>query len=39
MTLEFSRQISEKKAEISKCMNIRVLGAELCHADGRIWRS
>jgi hypothetical protein len=34
MELEFSRQIFEKKAQISNLINIRPLGAELFHADG-----
>jgi hypothetical protein len=35
MKLEFSRQISEKKAQISNFINIRPVGSELFHADGQ----
>jgi hypothetical protein len=34
MELEFSRQIFEKKAQISSFINIRPVGAELFHGDG-----
>ena len=35
MKLEFSRQIFEKKAQISSLMKINSVGAELFHADGQ----
>jgi hypothetical protein len=35
MALEFSRQIFEKKAYISRFIKIRPVGAELFHADGQ----
>ena len=35
MKLEFSRQIFEKKTQISSFIKIRLVGVELCHTDGR----
>ena len=35
MKLEFSRQIFEKKAQISSLIKIHPVGAELFHADGQ----
>jgi len=43
MKLEFSRQIFEKKIQISNFMKFQPVGAELCRADGQtdiqIWRA
>ena len=35
MKLEFSRQVFEKKAQISNLIKIRPVRAELFHADGK----
>ena len=35
MNLEFCRHFFEKEAQISSFINIRLVGAELSHADGR----
>jgi hypothetical protein len=35
LKLEFSRQIFEKKPEISSFMNIHPVGADFFHADGQ----